>query len=94
MQSTHTFTAESAVFDKRNLMAAAGLVPVLELAEQSGQLIRGRRCDRRTSRIVLSSLPRSIRRLVWGRYREDAVISRGQYSRPVKKMKEWSWCAK
>ncbi|TQC43230.1 hypothetical protein EEB14_44335 [Rhodococcus sp. WS4] len=56
MHSTHTFTTESAAFDERTLMAAAGLVPVLELAEQSGQLIRGRRCERRSSRIVLCQL--------------------------------------
>jgi len=36
VQSSHTFTAGSAVFDERNLVSAAGLVPVLELAEQSG----------------------------------------------------------
>ena len=36
MQSSHTFTAESAVFDERNLVSSAGLVPVLELAEQAG----------------------------------------------------------
>lgn len=36
------FTAESAVFDEQNLVSAAGLVPVLELAEQAGlsRLIR------------------------------------------------------
>ena len=36
MQSSYTFTAGSAVFDERNLVSAAGLVPVLELAEQTG----------------------------------------------------------
>ncbi len=36
MQSSHTFTVESAVFDEQNLVSAAGLVPVLELAEQAG----------------------------------------------------------
>ena len=36
MQSSHTFSIESAVFDERNLVSAAGLVPVLELAEQTG----------------------------------------------------------
>jgi len=36
VQSSHTFTAESAVFDERNLVSSAGLVPVLELAEQAG----------------------------------------------------------
>ena len=36
MQSSHRFTVDSAVFDERNLMSAAGLVPVLELAEQTG----------------------------------------------------------
>ena len=36
MQSSHTFSSESAVFDERNLVSAAGLVPVLELAEQAG----------------------------------------------------------
>ena len=36
MHSSYTFTAGSAVFDEQNLVSAAGLVPVLELAEQSG----------------------------------------------------------
>jgi hypothetical protein len=36
MQSSHRFTVDSAVFDERNLVSAAGLVPVLELAEQTG----------------------------------------------------------
>jgi Transposase DDE domain group 1 len=36
MQSSYTFTLGSAVFDEQNLVSAAGLVPVLELAEQSG----------------------------------------------------------
>ena len=36
MQSSHTFTAGSAVFDERNLVSAAGLDPVLALAEQAG----------------------------------------------------------
>ena len=36
MQSSHTFSSESAVFDEQNLVSAAGLVPVLELAEQTG----------------------------------------------------------
>ena len=36
MQSSHTFTAGSAVFDEHNLVSAAGLVPVLALAEQAG----------------------------------------------------------
>ena len=36
MQSSHTFSIESAVFDERNLVSAGGLVPVLELAEQTG----------------------------------------------------------
>lgn len=42
MQSSHTFTVGSAVFDEQNLVSAAGLVPVLELAEQAGlsRLIR------------------------------------------------------
>ena len=30
------FSIESAVFDEQNLVSAAGLVPVLELAEQTG----------------------------------------------------------
>ena len=34
--SSYTFTAGSAVFDEQNLVSASGLVPVLELAEQSG----------------------------------------------------------
>jgi Transposase DDE domain group 1 len=36
VQSSYTFTIGSAVFDERNLVSAAGLVPVLELAEQTG----------------------------------------------------------
>ena len=36
MRSSYTFTVGSAVFDERNLVSGAGLVPVLELAEQTG----------------------------------------------------------
>ena len=36
MQSSHTFSVGSAVFDEANLVSAAGLVPVMELAEQTG----------------------------------------------------------
>lgn len=36
MHSSYTFTAGAAVFDEQNLVSAAGLVPVLELAEQTG----------------------------------------------------------
>ncbi|MFZ0832653.1 MAG: IS1380 family transposase, partial [Mycobacterium sp.] len=36
MHSSYTFTTGSAVFDEQNLVSAAGLVPMLELAEQSG----------------------------------------------------------
>jgi hypothetical protein len=36
VHSAYTFTVESAVFDEQNLVSAAGLVPVLELAEQAG----------------------------------------------------------
>jgi hypothetical protein len=36
MRSSHTFTVDSTVFDERNLVSAAGLVPVLELAEMTG----------------------------------------------------------
>lgn len=36
MHSSYTFAAGSAVFDEQNLVSAAGLVPVLELAEQTG----------------------------------------------------------
>jgi len=36
MDSSYTFAAGSAVFDEQNLVSAAGLVPVLELAEQTG----------------------------------------------------------
>jgi len=36
VQSSHRFTVGSAVFDEPNLVSAAGLVPVLELAEQTG----------------------------------------------------------
>jgi hypothetical protein len=36
VQASHTFTAESAVFDERNLVSSAGLIPVMELAERAG----------------------------------------------------------
>jgi hypothetical protein len=36
VQSSQTFAVGSAVFDEPNLVSAAGLVPVLELAEQTG----------------------------------------------------------
>ena len=36
MHSSYMFTAGSAVFEEQNLVSAAGLVPALELAEQSG----------------------------------------------------------
>jgi hypothetical protein len=36
VRSSDTFTVGSAVFDEPNLVSAAGLVPVLELAEQTG----------------------------------------------------------
>jgi Transposase DDE domain group 1 len=36
VQSSHTFAVGSAVFDEPNLVSAAGLVPVMELAEQTG----------------------------------------------------------
>ena len=36
VQSSHMFSADSAVFDERNLVSAAGLVPIMELAEQTG----------------------------------------------------------
>jgi Transposase DDE domain group 1 len=36
VHSSYTFTAGSAVFDEQNLVSAAGLVPVLKLAEQTG----------------------------------------------------------
>ncbi len=36
MQSSHTFSIGSAVFDERNLVSSAGLVPIMELAEQTG----------------------------------------------------------
>ncbi len=36
MRSSHTFAVGSVVFDERNLVSAAGLVPVMELAEQTG----------------------------------------------------------
>lgn len=34
MQGSHGFRADGAVFDEENLVSHAGLVPVLELAEQ------------------------------------------------------------
>ncbi len=52
MQSSYTFTVGSAVFDEHNLVSAAGLMPVLELAEQTGlsQLI-GEHVDLPSTRV-------------------------------------------
>lgn len=36
MQGSHAWAADAAVFDEANLISAAGLVSVLELAEQAG----------------------------------------------------------
>lgn len=36
MQGSHGFRADGAMFDEENLVSHAGLVPVLELAEQAG----------------------------------------------------------
>ena len=36
LEASYTFTVGSAVFDEQNLVSSAGLVPVLELAEQTG----------------------------------------------------------
>jgi hypothetical protein len=36
VQGSHTWRADSAVFDEENLVSQAGLVPLLELAEQAG----------------------------------------------------------
>jgi hypothetical protein len=36
VQGSHGFRADGAMFDEENLVSHAGLVPVLELAEQAG----------------------------------------------------------
>ncbi|MCZ4538520.1 IS1380 family transposase, partial [Gordonia terrae] len=36
MKVSHTFSAESAVFDDDNLVSHAGLVPVMAVAESTG----------------------------------------------------------
>ena len=36
MHVSHSFAADSAVFDVSNLVSSAGLVPVMTLAEQTG----------------------------------------------------------
>ena len=46
VQSSHTFAIRSAVFGEQNLVSAAGLVPVLELAEQTGSFAVDRRACR------------------------------------------------
>src|ERR1700682_2387955 len=53
VQSSHRFTVGSAVFDEQNLVSAAGLVPVLELAEQTGlsELI-GKHVDLPSTRVA------------------------------------------
>ena len=53
MQSSHRFTVGSAVFDEQNLVSAAGLVPVLELAEQTGlSRLIGERVDLPSTRVA------------------------------------------
>ena len=53
MQSSHTFAVGSAVFDEQNLVSAAGLVPVLELAEQTGlSRLIGERVDLPSTRVA------------------------------------------
>ena len=54
MQSSHTFAIGSAVFDEQNLVSAAGLVPVLELAEQTGSFAVDRRACRAAQQRVAS----------------------------------------
>jgi hypothetical protein len=52
VQSSYTFTAGSAVFDEQNLVSAAGLIPVLELAEQTGlSRLIGERVDLPSTRV-------------------------------------------
>ena len=53
MQSSHTFTGGSAVFDEQNLVSAAGLLPALDLAEQTGlsELI-GKHVDLPSTRVA------------------------------------------
>lgn len=36
VRGSYRWTADAAVFDETNLVASAGLVPVMELAEQAG----------------------------------------------------------
>jgi hypothetical protein len=36
VQASHAWRGDSAVFDEDNLVSHAGLVPLLELAEQAG----------------------------------------------------------
>jgi hypothetical protein len=36
VQACHAWRGDSAVFDETNLVSCAGLVPLLELAEQTG----------------------------------------------------------
>lgn len=36
MQGSHAWCGDGAVFDEQNLVSYAGLVPLLELAEQAG----------------------------------------------------------
>ena len=53
VQSSHTFSVESAVFDERNLVSAAALVPIMELAEQTGlSRLIGERVDLPSSRVA------------------------------------------
>ena len=53
MQSSHTFAVGSAVFDEPNLVSAAGLVPVMELAEQTGlSRLIGEHVDLPSTRVV------------------------------------------
>ena len=52
MQSSHAFTVGSAMFDEPNLVSAAGLVPIMELAEQTGlSWLIGKQVDLPSTRV-------------------------------------------
>lgn len=80
VQSSDTFTAGSAVFDEHNLVSAAGLAPVLDLAEQIED--SGRRTSSRT-RSSCRCVPRARRPQSVRQQRASSRLSSPAPSQPL-----------
>ena len=63
MQGSHGWRCDSAVFDENNLVSHAGLVPLMELAEQAGLSALFGECVRFTSERVKSGAANPVPKL-------------------------------